>query len=213
MARSLSTYSPSGTVGTVGIAGQSFDFKALRHLLWKAYHEPNDIKNTKFISGQEISIGTERPGFENYVFNFKNYLRCTNSRDEVIATVKSQLKDQKDIPNDDDDDRKDRALTVVSGQSKHAFNGPDNDVTIYVLYDKTDDYIAPEFKINSGCSPDKYAAFIDFICDVLTSIFQWTFMGCCNCNSLNLLGCCDFVFALLRLEMPNDIIRVVASYC
>ena len=188
-----------------------FDFKALRHLLWKAYHEPNDIKNTKFISGQEISIGTERPGFENYVFNFKNYLRCTNSRDEVIATVKSQLKDHDDDV--EDDDGKDK-LTTVSGQSKHAFNGPDDDdVTIYFLYDGIDNYVAPAFKIDSQCSLETFSLFIDFVCDILSGIFQWTFMGCCNCNSLNLLGCCDFVFALLRLEMPNDIIRVIASYC
>ena len=91
------------------------------------------------------------------------------------------------------------------------------DFAIYTINDhSTDYYVALSFYVDCKCSSELFETYIGYICDVLKSVF-----GCCSisspassCNTCDLLASsCDFVFAMQRLELPNDIIKIIASYC
>ena len=189
----------------------SFNFNSLREKLRKAYNEPGS-HGSFFISGQEFLISTK----QYYYCTMQSYLRCSAHKDELINDVKSYLKDKRLLCHADRDATFfGEGILKFSGQSHYAFCKQDRcDFNIYTANDhSTDFYVALSFYVDRKCSLEVFDIFVGFICDVLTKVFQWCSFGCCTCDSIKLTNSCDFVFVMQRFVIPNDVIKIVASYC
>lgn len=199
---------------------RTFNFNSLRENLRKAYNNPDNLKDYSFfISGQEFSIGISSN--KHYWCTLKSYVRCTN-QDKLINDIRSYSMNGVLVSYDDDDDHevdkssffKNSQTLTFSGTSPYGFcREHKGDFNLYTVEDSSDYYIAMSFFIDQDCSLELFDIFVGFICNVLTSVFKWCSIGCCTCDSIKFVGSCDFVFTMQRLELPNDIIKIVASFC
>ena len=197
----------------------SFNFKSLREILRKAYNNASNL-GSFFISGQEFSSYIAQKKY--FSCTQQSYLRCTNSKDKLINNIKSYLKDKRlifiaDRSRDNADVFSEECrLLKFSGVSHYGFCGQDRcDFAIYTINDhSTDYYIALSFYVDRDCSSELFETYVGYVCDVLKSVFE-----CCSISSpassciIGLESSCDFVFAMQRLDLPNDVIKIVATYC
>ena len=185
-------------------------FDSLRKSLLQSYH---GSKYSKFIMGQEFTIDFSRETDDTKISSLYlcqlTYLRCKNSA-KIIDFINSTIKISS-CSTDNYEFFEENKAKEFTGLSSYEFCD-DHDFILYTIQDCSDCFIGMRFDIDSKCSWGEFNVFVDFVCEMLSKVFQWCHIDPNDSGNSSGTLACDTVFVLQRIGLPNDLIKIIDSY-